>query len=273
MTRRLASALLSACSIPAAALGAGAPAPPLAPAAAGDAVIWYLGHCGYAVETARHLLIFDYIELEEHPTARGLARGFVDPAEIADRDVVVFVSHSHVDHYDPVILEWRRSVPRIRYVFGWQPEGAGDVSCLTAEHASLTLDGVTIHAVSSQHAGVAEKAFLVQVDGVTLFHGGDYQGRAARGVPSNAVADMRWLREAAPRVDVMFLGAWTGDPYLDVIRGLEPAAIFAMHWRKQEAKYREFATELRERGFTQPVICPARRGDRFTLRAGHVQDW
>jgi hypothetical protein len=29
---------------------------------AGGAVIWYLGHCGYAVRTQNHLLIFDYQE-------------------------------------------------------------------------------------------------------------------------------------------------------------------------------------------------------------------
>ena len=262
----LAAAILAA-PTPAAVTGA-APAG----AAAGGAGIWYLGQCGYAVETARHLLIFDYIELEERPGERGLACGFVDPAEIADRDVVVFVTHSHVDHYDPLILEWRKSVARIRYVFGWQPENAGDASCLTAEHASLTLDGVTIHAVSSQHAGVPEKAFLVQADGVTLFHGGDYQGRPRRGAPSTAVTDMRWLRQYASRVDLLFLGAWTGDPYLDIIRGIEPMAIFAMHWRKQEAKYREFADELHALGFAPPVVCPTRRGDRFELRGGRVQN-
>ena len=96
-------------------LRAGAHAPLAPPASAsrvqeaapgpGVATIWYLGHCGYAVKTARHLLLFDYIELEEQVRERGLSKGFVDPAEIAAANLSVFVSHSHLDHYDPVILD------------------------------------------------------------------------------------------------------------------------------------------------------------------------
>jgi L-ascorbate metabolism protein UlaG (beta-lactamase superfamily) len=266
--RTLAAAWLASAALAAAAPARGAGSAVVAP---GDAVVWYLGHCGYAVETARHLLIFDYIELEEQPTERGLARGFVDPAEIADRDVVVFVSHEHVDHWDPRVLAWRAAIPKVRFVFGWQPDGVADAHFLTADRASLDLDGVLVDAVSSHHAGVPEKAFLVRVDGLALFHGGDYQGRPARGAPSAAPADMRWLRERAPRVDVLFLGAWTGDPYLDIVRGLDPAVIFPMHWRRQESKYREFAAELRALDFAQQVPCPTRRGDRFELRGGLVQ--
>jgi len=251
-------------------LGAALVAASLAtPATGADAVIWYLGHCGYVVETANHVLIFDYIELEERPTVRGLARGFVDTAEIAGRTVTAFVTHSHVDHFDRVVFTWRDHVERIRYVLGWDGEQGADVHRMGGRGA-LELDGMKIHTVSSHHAGVPEVGYLVQVDGLTLFHAGDYQGRPDRGSPSNAVADMRWLREQAPRVDLLFLGAWTGDPYLDVIRGLEPATILAMHWRKQEVKYREFAAELKRLGFTQPVVCPTRRGDRFELRDGSV---
>lgn len=32
------------------------------PLAAGEAVVWYLGSCGWAVRTADHLLVFDYLE-------------------------------------------------------------------------------------------------------------------------------------------------------------------------------------------------------------------
>ncbi|NHJ46171.1 MAG: hypothetical protein FK733_00150, partial [Asgard group archaeon] len=52
-----------------------------------EVMIWYLGHCGYAVKTENHLLIFDYIELEEKPTERAIGEGFVDPEEIKDLNV------------------------------------------------------------------------------------------------------------------------------------------------------------------------------------------
>jgi L-ascorbate metabolism protein UlaG (beta-lactamase superfamily) len=276
--RPLPAAML-ACLLAATALAAGAAAqdaPPTEPASPA-ATIWYLGHCGYAVRTAHHILIFDYIELEESPTEYGLDRGFVDPAALAalserdGLDVTVFVSHEHVDHYDPVILAWRETVPDIRYVFGWGFEEGPGRHCLATHRTQLALDGLSIRTVNSHHAGVPESAFLVEVDGLALFHAGDYQGRPGRGEPSRAVADMAWLRESAPSVDLLFLGAWTGDPYLDVIRGLEPGVIFPMHDRQREERYRDFAETLRGLGFAVPVVCPARRGDRFTLAGGVVR--
>ena len=103
---------------------AGQSSPP--PLKAGEATVWYLGHCGFAVRTARHVLIFDYQERRDgpqprtRPAAPGLDRGWVDPAEIARDRVRVFVSHSHDDHFDPVIFAWRKAVPDIAYFFGWK---------------------------------------------------------------------------------------------------------------------------------------------------------
>ncbi|MFH1842508.1 MAG: hypothetical protein ABIF77_04825 [bacterium] len=166
---------------------------------------------GYVVQTADHFLIFDYIELEEEPTKCGLDMGFVDPAEIADRAVTVFVTNSHLDRYDEIILGWQEQIENIRYIFGWQvEEGPGRYS-LPASRAELELAGLSIHTVNSHHSGVAEVGYLIQADGLVLFHAGDYQGRMGRGEPSNAVADMRYLRTKADRVDLLFLGAWTGD--------------------------------------------------------------
>jgi hypothetical protein len=66
----------------------------------GVATIWYLGHCGYAVRTARHLLLFDYLELEETARERGLSKGFVDPAEIAGLDTPVVCPTRRGDRFE-----------------------------------------------------------------------------------------------------------------------------------------------------------------------------
>ena len=131
--------------------------------------------------------------------------------------------------------------------------------------------GMEVLTVSSRHAGVDEVAYLVKVDGLVLFHGGDYQGGPARGAASNAVEDMRALRAGSPP-DLVFLGAWTGDPYLDIVRGLEPRVIFPGHARKQEEKYLDFAADLRRLGVATPVVCPKRRGDSFVYRGGSIAE-
>jgi L-ascorbate metabolism protein UlaG (beta-lactamase superfamily) len=236
-----------------------------------SAEIWYLGHCGYAVKTAKHLAIFDYIELEESPVERGLDKGFIDPAEIADLDVIVFTTHSHIDHYDPIILSWRETTPKIRYVFGWKFEDEPGVYSMDKPRDRLELDGVLIHTVNSHHSEVPEVAYLVQLDGLTLFHEGDYQGRMGRNEPSNVEEDMAYLRKFVDRVDLAFVGNWTGEPVLDILRGLEPEVIFPMHERKKEHLYKNFPGELAKRGLTQPVLCPDARGDKFTLQNGTVR--
>jgi L-ascorbate metabolism protein UlaG (beta-lactamase superfamily) len=240
----------------------------------GEAEIWYLGHCGYAVKTQNHLLIFDYIELEENPSERGLDKGFIDPVEIGGLNVGVFVTHSHVDHYDKIIHGWGNTVENIRYFFGWKLEGEleGAHHYLEGPRETLMLDDMEIHTVNSSHSGVPEVAYLVKVDGLVIYHGGDYQGRSGRNGPSHLKEDMVYLKGVTDAVDLFFIGAWAGAPYLESIRSLRPKIMFPMHYRKEEHKYKEFASELKGLGIETPVYCPEKRGDRFFFENGTVRD-
>lgn len=177
-----------------------------------EATVWYLGHCGYAVKTENHLLIFDYIELEEEPGERALAKGFVNPEEVRDLNVNVFVTHSHVDHYDQVIFSWEKEIKDIRYFFGWKANDNPKYHYLEGPRAEIKLDDMEIYTVNSHHSSVPEVAYLVKVDGLTIYHGGDYQGRMDRSASSNVEDDMEYLKAKADAPDLMFIGAWTGEP-------------------------------------------------------------
>jgi ankyrin repeat protein len=97
---------------------------------ADEAVIWYLGHAGWAVKTRNTFLVFDYWERgkSEQPL---LSNGRINPEEIKDLDVYVFSSHAHDDHYDKVIFDWENTVDRIAYVFGWLNEKGKNFVCLS----------------------------------------------------------------------------------------------------------------------------------------------
>ncbi|MFC1627665.1 MBL fold metallo-hydrolase [Gemmatimonadota bacterium] len=236
----------------------------VAPEPPAEATIWYLGHCGYAVQTANHLLIFDYIEMEETvPARKGLDQGFIDAAQLKDLNVTVFVSHEHLDHFDEVILGWQEEIESIDYVFGWEAMEGLRYHNLPAPRAEMTLGDMKIWTVNSHHSGVPEVAYLVQVDGLMIYHGGDYQGRMGQNAPSNIDDDMVFLRTKTGPVDLFFIGAWTGEPYMKSIRALDPRSIFPMHSRNREVEYRQFATDLVGLGVEVPVHCPAKRGDRF----------
>ena len=81
---------------------------------ANQATVTYLFHSGLLVAVEDTLLVFDYWQGEE-----GM---FPEKARIAPEDfepykrVFVFVSHSHPDHYDPVIYTWDKKKYHITYI-------------------------------------------------------------------------------------------------------------------------------------------------------------
>jgi len=243
----------------------------------GSAQIWYLYHCGYAVKTANHLLVFDYWEPEEDKVDGFLTQGFVDPEEIKDLSVRVFVSHSHMDHWDERVLKWKEIIPDIKYFFGWRASDDPTSVNLPFPRASYKDDKLEIFTVNSHHSGVPEAAFLVRVDGLVLYHCGDYQGKMAKGAVTNAPEDMIYLRKEAglgdSQVDLMFLNAWAGGSNLQVIKKLNPKAIFPMHCGGKElVEHKEFAQDCINVGITNQVLCPVRRGDSFQFQNGKVHE-
>lgn len=129
--------------------------------------IQYLYHSGFAVETASHLFIFDYYL--DTPRGCGPDQGVVSPSMLQGRDVVVFVSHSHGDHYNPAIFQWRRVKPQIRYILADEIATKEDVLSVKAGK-TYPLGGLEVRTLDSTDLGVA---FLVKADGLCLYHAGD----------------------------------------------------------------------------------------------------
>jgi L-ascorbate metabolism protein UlaG (beta-lactamase superfamily) len=234
-------------------------------------MIWYLCHCGYAVKTEKHLLIFDYTERGEEPSKRGLDTGWIDPLELKDLDVCIFTTHDHIDHYNSATLDWEKDIRKIRYFFGWQMEEKSNYYSMPAPRAQLKLDDMEIYTVNSHHSDVPEVAYLIKIDGLVIYHGGDYQGRMEPDGESKVVGDMAYLKPKAASPDLFFIGAWTGDPYIKSIEALEPKVIFSMHYGGKEEKYKQFASDLKDLGFKQPVMCPDKSGDKFVYKDGKIE--
>jgi L-ascorbate metabolism protein UlaG (beta-lactamase superfamily) len=269
-------AALAAAGVFAAAMKGQAVVAPRAPAAlaAGEATVWYLGHCGFAVRTAQHLLIFDYQERRDgpQPRMRGgatvLGAGWVDPATIAGDRVRVFVSHSHDDHFDPVILGWRKSIPDIAYYFGWKAAEDPANHYLAGPRATHTGDGLEIVTINSHHSGVPEVAFLVKVDGLAIYHNGDYR--------MDYKADFPYLQKYAARFDLVFVlgvsdeSIQYGQQNRELFERFKPGAIFPMHAEAGARMYHEFAEAFRARMPELSVAVPEKLGDRFEYRGGRI---
>jgi L-ascorbate metabolism protein UlaG (beta-lactamase superfamily) len=134
-----------------------------------QAIIYYLGHSSWAVKTKSHFLIFDYYEKNRNAADKSLSNGFINPAEIKGENVFVFVSHKHPDHYDNVIHTWKTSINNITYIAGWNSRGTDFVGI--PPHSYTSIKDLKISTLKSTDEG---SGFLVDVDGLTIFHAGDH---------------------------------------------------------------------------------------------------
>lgn len=246
-------------------------AEPLAP---GEAEIWYLGHSGWAVRTQNHLLIFDYWEATqsmppgvdyEKPADASLATGFIVPSQVDDQNVVVFVSHAHSDHYDPVILDWQDSFENIEYVFGWDGGGGPPHAIrIDTPRKSVVIGDVTVFTVSHDFDGIPEAAFLVQADGVTLYHSGDHGSSPAHQQRFRDNVD--YLAGITRDIDIAFTATWGGEDYM--IAKLSPSAVFPQHEGGSEHRLRSWAEQTSRAGLQATIYCAEHRGDRFVYSGG-----
>jgi ankyrin repeat protein/L-ascorbate metabolism protein UlaG (beta-lactamase superfamily) len=221
----------------------------------GEAIVWSLGHCGFAVKTRTRLLIFDYFSRGgPRPGKPSLANGFIDPEEIKGQDVTVFVSHAHGDHFDPVILSWRPTIKNINYIFGWNAKKGERTVDMPAPRATKTLGAMEIFTVNCEHNDVPEVAYLVKVDGLAIYHSGDYMGPV-----DTYQGDMAYLLKKAGTIDLAFIGKF------QQAESLKPRVVFPMHAYNREFIYGAFAREAAEKKLPSRVICPENKGDRFML--------
>lgn len=205
----------------------------------GEANIWFLGHCGFAVQTLNYFLIFDYVEdhlreVYETPDNPSLLNGFINPQEIIDLKVRVFATHEHGDHFDPVIFQWADHIADIEYFFGWQSSNNADYHYFPGPRATWLNDNLEVYTINSYHSGIPEVAYLIKVDDSVIYYNGDYQG--------DYQEDMKYLRTKTGNIDIAFLfGIWQEQwKYFNVnhelITQLKPAAVFPMHIRIGDEK-------------------------------------
>lgn len=243
---------------------------------AGGAIVWYLGHCGYAVRTQNYLLVFDYQEQRDgqrpksRPARPSLAAGWIAPEEIRDLKVRVFVSHSHDDHYDPVILTWKEAVPDIAYHFGWKAADDPSTHYLVGPRAELKAGGLEIATINSHHSGVPEVAWLIKVDGLVIYHNGDCQ-------PDDPFAEHDFLRAKTDAIDLAFVFPVyeEGQKYtiqnLDLFKKFRVKAAFPMHVQAGDPMYLNFQKIFQAKFPGLPIHVPMTMGQKFVFGQGKVK--
>lgn len=253
-------------------MGAGAMKAAKAPAK-GDAKVWYLGHSAVAVQTMNNLLVFDYYESGRCADTPSLANGNICPEEIADQKVTVFASHVHGDHYDPIIFGWSEQVKDITYVLGFDPDDEN-----VPAHESIgpretrKFGDVTVHTIASNDSGVG---FMVEVDGLTIFHAGDHANRE-QDLSGNYCPEIDYLVKAGYHPDLTMLpttGCNFGDQ-VAVRNGIDytlekfgATTFFPLHGGDNPASYVEIWDEIGPKHTQIEVVLPRDNGDWYVYNA------
>ncbi len=125
--------------------------------------VTFIRHSCYMVELEKSILLFDWWK-GELPV--------IDP----EKDLYVFVSHGHEDHYSENIWALRETYP-VQYILFDEvaPEESGVVRVVPHQQYDLAGYGTDeprlhIETLLSTDQGVA---FLIQTEGKTIYHAGD----------------------------------------------------------------------------------------------------
>lgn len=127
--------------------------------------IFYIYHSGFAVETENYKLIFDYYMEPKKNSGEFKIENFITD----DKQVLVFSSHSHGDHYKREILKWREKNPKVKYILSDDIKEETE-AYFVKEGDSLVIDDIEIKVFGSTDLGVS---YFVKCDGKSFFHSGD----------------------------------------------------------------------------------------------------
>lgn len=121
--------------------------------------VTYLYHSGFIIEMSKLILIFDYY------------KGNIKRHLNSNKDVFIFASHSHGDHYNMEIFDLAEYGDKVQYIL------SDDISTkpndnihFIAANEELNISNINIRTLQSTDLGVA---FCIKAEGKTIYFAGD----------------------------------------------------------------------------------------------------
>jgi L-ascorbate metabolism protein UlaG (beta-lactamase superfamily) len=239
------------------------------------AEVVYLFNSGFTVKRGGRIMIFDYCNFTPFNRRKGLDDGAVNPRELRDLDVTVFASHAHMDHFTPAVLKWGRDIPKLRYVLSYDIN-AGKTPNVTTAYPDAVIDAgdIRVRTLKSTDEGVA---FIVEADGLKIYHAGDLNWWHWEGEPEGENQAMAEAYKGeinkikGETFDIAFVPV---DPRLEneYLWGLDyfmkncgAKVIFPMHFRNACSIFDRLLADPAAEGYRDRVVKITRRGERFEV--------
>lgn len=235
--------------------------------------VTYLDHSGFFIEGEQHCLLFDYYQGQLPPVPAG-------------KQLSVFASHHHPDHYDAAIFRYGETMPGTRYYLGCDitlnavnRERMGITDEIFARcdrmHKDdvLTRNGVTVRALRSTDMGVA---FSVLCEGKRIYHAGDMNlwiwhedATFDKSQIARFYEEMEKLRGTAFDAAFLPLDPRLGEEYwrgFDAFaRLIEPRRMFPMHMVGDTDIIRRFKEEDCSWPYRKRIMEIRQGGDTFEI--------
>jgi hypothetical protein len=246
--------------------------------------IYYIYHSGFAVETTNYFLVFDYYKESNNANESRHLNSFTLEDLIKNKkNVLVFSSHSHHDHFNPVILDWEKYNQNIKYILSsditldnWKDNYykisqdeelflktklTENIDFSSSKETKNKLESVYIKAYGSTDIGIS---FLVKIDGISIFHAGDLNWwhwkedslEERKAAEENFKTEIDKIK--GENIDISFFPV---DPRLEefyslgaeyFIKEIEPKTLIPMHFGDNLYTTKEFAQKAS--GFAVKVV-------------------
>lgn len=240
----------------------------------------YLFNSGFLVETKDHILVFDYFLDSVEQGEESLNNGVIRIEQLPkDKALIVFSSHSHQDHFNPVILNWQSVRPDIRYVL------SSDISIdkdeeniyIMEPYEEIELDSIRIKSFGSTDLGIS---FLLKLESYSIFHAGDLNWWYWWDDTPEEIEKMEsWFKSEIARLDGenIDLAFFPVDPRLKhnyclgakyFIERLEPKVLVPMHFGSNYKTTSKFNKEMSDR--STEILEITHRGQQFQISKSHT---
>jgi L-ascorbate metabolism protein UlaG (beta-lactamase superfamily) len=237
-----------------------------------DNTIVHLIHSSFLLKLNGTVMIFDYYMDAAKTTANdGLHNGVLQPEVLAGEDnVYVFASHSHGDHFHPVIFEWKPQVTKIDYILSYDIPKPPKHAAIFRPGEEKTVGRLRIKSYASTDAGLA---YSIYAHGRHIYFSGDnafwnwdgdlgdeiYERIALADIDRETPMDIAF-QVCDPRLDGM------GDGGVHIFARLfQPKLLVPIHSFGKYAFNAMAQKRLYAQGFTKTFWSVARRGEQYSL--------
>lgn len=225
--------------------------------------VTYIDHSGFMIELVHTILVFDYY------------RGEI-PAFDQSKKVYVFASHTHQDHFNREILDWQGDIQWIL---------SKDIRIKPTDkihqvkaNSSYIIDELKCETLHSTDQGVA---FMVNVEGVSIYHAGDlnwwhWEGENSDG--ENKTAKNAFLKEMDKLKDRTFDLAFVPlDPrqekqfswgMLAFLKSADAKLVFPMHMWEDYAVIERFLALDEAEAYKDKIVKIEHMNQLFTIKEG-----